>query len=76
MSEESALKVWSCGVWRGLNGKSQMRHEMEPNIIQSIGVDLLATEAHKEGSDTLSVCLPSRLLTVYVLISHCSVFSF
>lgn len=57
-----------------MNDNNQPRHEREPNVMQSIGVDLLTTEADREGSDTLSYCLPSCLLTSYVLISHCSVF--
>ena len=75
MSEESAWNVRPGGVWRGLNGKSQTRHEREPNVIQGICVDLLATEADREGSDTLSYCLPNSLLTSHVSIPHCSVFS-
>jgi hypothetical protein len=36
-------------VWRRLNRKNQIIHEREPNVIQSIGVDLLATKSEREG---------------------------
>jgi hypothetical protein len=58
-----------------MNGKNKSRHERETNGIQSNGADVLGTGADGDGSDTLSYCLPGRLLTSYVLISHCSVFS-